>query len=357
MQDGRERGRDEMNLSEFPLTLLTTRAPEDVKTIVYEDEIRDKGTGQLTRRTLTITGSDAWGLPTAHDDDVLIALLQLTWRQNGFTDATVRFTRYELLKVLRWPDEGRNFKRIEESIRRWVGVTLHYKGSWWDKEKKTWKSHSFHIIEQATILDRKEREQAEGLDTLCSITWNVVFFASLAAGYIKQLDIGLYFRLRLAISRRLYRYLDKHHYNDRYKFDLRVLAHDKLGLSKNYDIGQVKRQLRKALNELVEAGFLEKMEESDRYKKDGRGVWTVTLRPCSNKGNLPALEASGFGVERYWDGLTLVEQSKLEHEAMQSATEEQLETLSTCTHKKLRGAIIKSIRDSHIQKLLENSHG
>src|SRR5438067_12415426 len=85
-------GRDEMNLAEFPITLLTDRSPRDQKTLCYED----------AHGKLLITGSDAYGLPTAADADVIVALMQITKIKNNFTDATVNFSRYELLKILNW---------------------------------------------------------------------------------------------------------------------------------------------------------------------------------------------------------------------------------------------------------------
>ena len=38
-------GRDEMNLAEFPITLLTDRVPKDQKEAVYQDELYDDRTG------------------------------------------------------------------------------------------------------------------------------------------------------------------------------------------------------------------------------------------------------------------------------------------------------------------------
>ena len=79
-----------MNLSELPISLMTERAPKGCKTLIFE--------GQEGR--LIITGSDLYGLPTAPDADVIVGLIQLTKMRNGFTDPTVSFTRYELLKFL-----------------------------------------------------------------------------------------------------------------------------------------------------------------------------------------------------------------------------------------------------------------
>src|SRR5688572_17387889 len=79
-------GRDEMNFAEFPLALLTDRAPSDVKTLEAEDQIYDERKGQPLSRKLTITASDKYGLTTAKDEDVLLALIQLTKEANNFTD-------------------------------------------------------------------------------------------------------------------------------------------------------------------------------------------------------------------------------------------------------------------------------
>jgi hypothetical protein len=38
-------GRDEMNLAEFPITLLTDRVPKDQKEAVYQDDLFDERSG------------------------------------------------------------------------------------------------------------------------------------------------------------------------------------------------------------------------------------------------------------------------------------------------------------------------
>ena len=142
-EDPRRVGRDEMNLAEFPITLLTERVPPGCKTMVFEDQ----------HGKLTVIGSDAYGLPTALDSDVIVILIQLTKMRNDFTDPTVEFTRYELLKLLGWEDRGRNYRRLSESLRRWVGVSLHYDGCWWDNKRKRRTSASFHILDYVVLPD------------------------------------------------------------------------------------------------------------------------------------------------------------------------------------------------------------
>src|SRR5262245_31285881 len=124
-------GKDEMNLAEFPLCALAHRLRPDVKTLHFEDRPWDKSRNDWITRRLTITGSDAFGLPTERDDEVLLGLIQLT-RQRGFAERKVSFTRHELLRLLGWRGTTRNYARVEESLNRWTGVTLYYDNAWWN---------------------------------------------------------------------------------------------------------------------------------------------------------------------------------------------------------------------------------
>src|SRR3954462_8857487 len=82
-------GRDELNLAEFPITLLSDRVPKGCKTLVFEVDSRDRKMGKVIPRKVTITGSDAYGLPTAIDDEILVGLIQLTKLKSDFTEPLV----------------------------------------------------------------------------------------------------------------------------------------------------------------------------------------------------------------------------------------------------------------------------
>src|SRR3954454_7640682 len=150
-------GRDELTLAEFPITLLSDRVPKGCKTLVFEDRVFDRQHGEVVTRKLTVTGGDAYGLPTAIDDEVLVALLQLT-KLDGFLEPKVRLSRYELLRILGWKDVGKNYQRIEEALNRWMGVTLYYEKAWWDNEAKAWVDAKFHILDNVQIRRKSERE-------------------------------------------------------------------------------------------------------------------------------------------------------------------------------------------------------
>ena len=62
-------GRDELNLAEFPLCALSHRLRPEQKTFLFQDQIRDDFRGVMITRRLTITGSHAYGLPRALDEE------------------------------------------------------------------------------------------------------------------------------------------------------------------------------------------------------------------------------------------------------------------------------------------------
>ena len=69
----------------FRLRCLTDRVPKDQKEAIYQDEIYDEKTGlTLTSRKLTISAGNH-GLTTAIDDEVILALIQITKNKNNFT--------------------------------------------------------------------------------------------------------------------------------------------------------------------------------------------------------------------------------------------------------------------------------
>src|SRR3954447_6250521 len=136
-------GRDEMNLAELPIALLADRVPKGQKTIHFEDQ----------HGKLTVTGSDAYGLPTATDTDVIVALIYLTKLRNDFTDVKVNFSKYELIKLLNWTDESWYYKRLEESFHRWSGVLLVYDKCWWNNKTKRHVSANMHIIDSVVFAE------------------------------------------------------------------------------------------------------------------------------------------------------------------------------------------------------------
>ncbi len=267
-------GADELNVAEFPLAAITHRLDSDVRTLTFEDKIFDEGNQQPVHRKLVISASDHFGLPTPRDSDVLLVLLYLTNLRNGLTDRTVRFSRYELVKLLGWDQGGRSYRRLDESLNRWAGVTLYYNHAWWDRSGRKWRSRTFHVIESVELRGRDDRDD----DALSACTWNEVLFQSLEANNLKRLDLELYFRLQNPAARQAFRFLDKRFYCKKHlEFDLRTFACEHVGFARSYDTAQLKRRLQSALDELESVGFLESLPAAKRYLKRGRGDWVIFL--------------------------------------------------------------------------------
>jgi hypothetical protein len=277
-------GKDEMNLAEFPITLLTDRVPEGQMTLRYEDR----------HGKLTVTGSDAYGLPTAADADVIVALIQLTKKRNNFSDLVVNFTRYELIKILNRQDIGKSYHRLSESLNRWAAVTLRYQGTWWNTEKKQNVSVTMHILDTVILYDRTECISQAGLP-LSSFTWNKTFLQSCKAGNLKSLNLTLYFSLKHPSSKRLYRFLDKR-FNGKpnkpeHVFPLAELAITRVGLSSGYlkNVAKLKEKLHPAIDELEKIGFLVPMPRDERYRKEA-GQWMVHFTRDVHASARPALQ-------------------------------------------------------------------
>lgn len=273
--------RDEMNLAEFPLCALAHRLQPEVKTLRFEDRIWDKGRKLFITRKLIITGSDAYGLPTEKDDEVLLGLIQLT-RACRFIERKVPFTRHELIGILGWRDDSKSYARIEESLNRWTGVTLYYDNAWWNKDRKCWMNEKFHILDNVWLCHRGEPAPDTGLPTTgapqSAFVWNEVVFRSFTHGNLKSIDFEFFKSLKSAVAKRLYRFLDKHFYKrNRFEMDLRELCCEHVGLSRNYDTAGLKRKLLAGVKELEEKGFLHPLSLEEQFIKVRRGEWQAVF--------------------------------------------------------------------------------
>ena len=265
-------GKDEMNLVEFPITLLSNRDMEKVKTLEFSDIIFGEG-NKMTKREWIVTGSDKFGLPLANDNDILLSILQIG-KERNFESSNISFSRYKLCKMIGLRPGGSAYKRIESALDRLVGVRIKAKNAFWDNIKKGYVTVNFGIIDSYSLLTPSNDKKVKGKrKNSKSITGNVVLnsvlFQSIRSGYIKNVDLKLYFGLKSVVSKRLYRYLDKKSYRkSRFEINLFTLAFEHLGLSRSRPYAsQIKQCLNPAHDELIENGFL----ESTKYEKTADG--------------------------------------------------------------------------------------
>ena len=304
-------GKDEMNLAEFPMTSLSDKPASGETSLRFEDQIYDDRKKRLITRKRIIEGSKEYGLPTATDDAVILALIRLTQLKNAFSSREVDFTRLELITMLNWPNKGQSYDRIAQSLHRVAGVTYHFENSWWDNRRKAWTTKIFGIIDNVDLNDSRETD-GQGVLFTSRIVWNQIILDSFQAGYLRSLDFRLAMSFRHAISLRIYRFMGKRfHLRPEWTFDIKDFAYEHIGLSRHYEGGtQIARKLSPALIELETADFLEPLPGKERFIKKGRewsirlvqkaATFSASLAPPTSEAALPPLvtELVSRGVTR-----------------------------------------------------------
>ena len=259
-QNGRGVGRDEMNLAEFPFALLS-RQQGDKDSFTYEGWITDKD-GSRHRQRWTVRGAGGLGLPTEYDERVIVALMAVSARQS-FANRKVPFSIYQLLQLMGLSRSQKAYESVERSLERLVGVTIYAEGAFWDNGDKTWvrMKSGFHLVDKYWLAYREPDaavREAEGV--LGYFVWSEDIWKSIQTGYIKSLDLGIYFGLRSPLARRLYRFLDKRMaYQDRYQIDVFDLS-GRLGMANYRYPSKVVDKLQPAIQELIAQGFLLRSE-------------------------------------------------------------------------------------------------
>src|SRR6266446_4661742 len=256
-------GKDEMNLAEYPFSLLTHRIPPNRKTYTLTQHIIDSQ-GRMIKQTWSVLGSDKYGLPTPYDDDVILALLYC-YKDQNLQGRKIHFTLYRLCHVMQKTLSKREYDRIRESLNRLTSTTIAATNCFYDNAAKSWVSETFHLFDRYKLYQEQKR-QGSPLP-LSFIELSEVFVRSVAiANYIKDLDLKTYYSLALPISKRLFRYLDKNRYNkSRYEASLMKMAR-KLPLNYAYP-SQVKQKLTRAHEELLGKHYL--TEITYRFTQQG----------------------------------------------------------------------------------------
>lgn len=251
---------EELNIVEFPLALLSRHVPDGRKVITFEDFISDKSTGERIHRTLEISANATSRLPNWWDQDFLLALKVLTNRKNGWTNPVVEFSCYEILKLMRLPNEQKNRKLVAKSFDNWQGVRFKY--SHWRKGSNWIAPRAFCLIQDYDLTRANRRDP----DSPQSFAWSRVLFDSMQSSHVKRFDIDFYFSLKSPTARRACRFLEKRFYNRGvFKAPLETFCLNKLGMSKYRWAADYRSKLNPAYDELVAKGFLAEVDKSERY--------------------------------------------------------------------------------------------
>ena len=243
---------DEMNLAEFPLNALSERVPEGVTELVFEDVVEDRITGDTAPAKITVRAQEQFGLPTATDDEVLMACLAAT-RASGFKDRKVHFKPRQMLLGMKWHPTGPSYANLKRGLDRYSTISVESVGAYWHKGKKQ------PVRDIVGVLDRWQatgRDPVTGLPEDAFFVWGDFMWESFKSGNLRNIDYDYWLSLDSAVSRRAYRFLGKQFYrSDSVTYSLQSYSVNKLGMSKKNPNGEIKRQLKKTHSVFEADGF------------------------------------------------------------------------------------------------------
>jgi hypothetical protein len=249
------KGLAEMNLMEYPFALLH---PNDKrKAIVCEVWIKENDKRMQVRWTAAV---DVFSqLPTELGVRVFHALLLLAERQGW--SKQVRFTIYQILKVLELPTTKHYYDAVKQELVSLTDVTITSEGAFWENAKKKRISlHKFHLLDELSMAYTIEGMQVTEHEGVNYVVIGSHVLRSIEANYIKQISYSVWLGLKKPVSRLLYIFLLKWMgYRDRCEIDIFQLA-SRLGLTTYKYPSKVREKLQPAFDELMGIGFLANVE-------------------------------------------------------------------------------------------------
>jgi len=273
-------GRYELNLCEFPV-IVPFAPPADLKSYVIKAPPRwDMDSQQEIISSIEIIPSLTNGFPNAFDARVLRALQSIAYDYNEFQKRKVSFTRYELAKKLQIDICGKTWKRLFKSLERLSEVRYRVNHAWWDHKNKKRKSYDrFGILDRVYWVEGKRGRYKKNEEAECFFVWGDKIFESLNSGYVREIDNNVANRFTTHVAHQTYFLLKKRFYREgRVTIPLKKYCCYHLGMSEKYTTAQMKRKLRKGIEQLETEGLIKPLPYKDRYAKDKhRGEWTVVF--------------------------------------------------------------------------------
>ncbi len=243
---------DEFNLATFPISVLDKKAQLSKQPLVFRDTVDYNG--EALERKWKVFPHPELGFPGPIDDDVLMALLELTREQGG--SKKVYFSRYDLLKRLGWSINATYYHRLEMSFKKLAAVRVEAMNAFGDKNKKRFVNMGLTFIQEWKL-----NSETRGGERSSYVLWSDRIAQSINHELTRYLDATFYFEeLTSPIERRLFRYLDNHFEGKQahLALDVRDLSHEHLGISRQYKyISQVMQRIEPALVLFVARGYLE----------------------------------------------------------------------------------------------------
>jgi hypothetical protein len=130
------KGKYELSLSEFPVTLLS-RAEGGKTFIEYRDTIVGKNK-DIVERVWRVYPDAKWGFGTASTFSSLYELFQI-WKEQGFSSKTITFgSLYSFSKRKGIIPTNTSYETLKKDLRCLTGLVIEAKNAFWDNEKRAY---------------------------------------------------------------------------------------------------------------------------------------------------------------------------------------------------------------------------
>jgi hypothetical protein len=246
----------EVNLEGYP---LFTRQKVTDDRVIEIRQVIGTNDGQTLKQVWRAAASADNTLPGPFDEDVFVGVMALVRLRGGMpADGRIRFSIYELLKVMGRSKRGGWAKKIRESLDRIGSTTYYTENCFYVVETESLESYRFPLwtihFSRAKSRDGRAAEHH-------TLKFDDVIIRSYNAGYLKLLDTDLYFRLsrqRSPLAKALYRLIDQKR-GEALSWSMGVVhLRDLLAMSKSYGApSKIWEVLQPAIRALKREKFLE----------------------------------------------------------------------------------------------------
>ncbi|MBB6099699.1 plasmid replication initiation protein [Deinobacterium chartae] len=259
---------DEANVSQLGLISIQERIPTDFHE--WEVSFEIEGRPALLR----CRGAAGLGVPHGIDGDVASAIIDLYLEAGAPPDGTVRTTSYRLLKQAGFPNAGKYYPMLRESLERLRGSTYYASEAWRDHSRRRWMTVTFNYLEGLGYVedDADPGSFSRGTELQLKLAQPIV--NSIRARYVKPLDRAFLNSLERPLTRALYRLLDARRYGPdapdgepQMEFTVALLVWADACKVTDKRPDKIRRTLAGAHEELLARGYLREVAYMGRGKK------------------------------------------------------------------------------------------
>ena len=267
----------EANLANFPFFALSRKAAHKLTSMEYRmTAVRDE---KRLEALWKVSANVDYGYPGPFDRRVHKAVEYIITQGGVPVENPILFSTYQILRLLDLSDMGKNYRQVNESLRRIRATNIESRGTFYDKDRKQYVSDNFAIYDRVVFrgeVDHQTGKVAER-NLLYLGSW---YLASLNAHYVRPLDFQYLKSLKRDVASRLYELLGLKFYGvlsnrRRYWRVTYQEISDLLPIATQSYYSQARQNLDPVHQELIETGFLTKVE----WDRESRNTWYIKYYP------------------------------------------------------------------------------